>query len=209
MISMNDDDLGFDWKSIRGFGEHDFSEFSRRIVELAPPESTLCELGVYYGRSLTQLGLLAKKANKGLRVIGIDVFDYDIPALIDRAGLKGIASFICKHSLDAAEMFDDNTFFYILLDDDHGREHIAAEIKSWMPKLERDGIMGTHDARWFTVVESCHALLDNVHHNHRDYDNILWWGKQPLQSRSIYLPTVIPQLPLAQPRHPRLDCDAQ
>src|SRR5688572_26017528 len=55
-------------------GWYDWEWYYEQAVADAPPGSTLVEVGVFLGRSLTHLAWLAKAADKGLRVVGVDSF---------------------------------------------------------------------------------------------------------------------------------------
>ncbi len=185
----------FDWRTIEGFGEHDFEKFYEQIVSAAPANSVLVEIGCYYGRSLVHLGQLARREDKGLHIVGIDIHGRDVRANLEKAGLTDIVMFMQGSSLEVVKSFKDKSCFFIFLDDSHEREHVAAEIDAWIPKLADNGILAGHDYRWHLVCEPVNAKLDGVKHC-PDYDNVWWAYKQvPRDNSDIYKPTTIPQTP--------------
>lgn len=153
--------------SIQGW--FDFQGIYDDIVERAPAGSILVEIGVWRGASLTHLGMRAKDANKDLKVHGIDrwVHDewdgYQAIRCVDRArgitsSIKdqclenlrncGVDDFVILHESDsiaAADLFQDNSVFFVFMDDTHSSEHIQKEIAAWLPKMSPDSCMAGHD----------------------------------------------------------------
>lgn len=59
--------------AIPGFGPgRDIFAFYEHLIELAPPGATIAEVGCFHGRSLAYLALAARRADKGIKVIGSD-----------------------------------------------------------------------------------------------------------------------------------------
>lgn len=48
---------------------------------------------------------------------------------------------ICDLSLEAAKMFPDEYFDWIYLDAAHDKESVSNDLKAWLPKLKKGGIM--------------------------------------------------------------------
>lgn len=153
--------------SIQGW--FDFADIYQSIVDKAPAGSTLIEIGVWKGASLCGLGLMAKQADKYLRVFGIDRFvhdEWDGYAAIhncDKAKgerlsileqcernlaaceLSNFVQLIQCDAIEAANLFADKSVFFVFMDDHHTSEHIAREIEAWKPKMTSPGWMGGHD----------------------------------------------------------------
>lgn len=59
--------------AIPGFGPgRDIFAFYELLIELAPAGVTIAEVGCFHGRSLAYLALAARRADKGLKVVGSD-----------------------------------------------------------------------------------------------------------------------------------------
>lgn len=193
-----------DWHTIPSFGPYDFEGFYERLVNEAPAQATLVEVGCYYGRSLVHLGVLAQRADKGLQIHGVDWGEgmgggtSTRAALIEnicRAGLTDTVRLTFEPSPDAARRFAEDSCWLVFLDAAHTHEAVAADIRAWMPKVAPDGWLAGHDFRWHTVVEPVHALLRGVMHDPA-FDNCWKAPRQKVRTGpgvNIYKPTMIPQ----------------
>ena len=64
--------------------------------------------------------------------------------------LKGYSNrveWVIKDSVEASKGFEDNTFDFIYIDGDHRYEGISADLRSWYPKMKKQGIFCGHDLR--------------------------------------------------------------
>lgn len=162
----------YDYRKIRGFGEHDFANFYEKLVDKAPRGATIVEVGCFHGRSLVQLGLYAKAQDKGLRIVGVEhgvgQGDGCVPIItrhLIEAGLQESVELLQLSSVEGATMFDDSSVWCVFLDDGHLHEEVEASIRAWMPKVDHDGILAGHDAKWHTVAQPVRALLSGVGHD--------------------------------------------
>lgn len=141
-------------KSVPGW--FDFAPLYDRIVSEAPPRSTLVEVGVYHGLSLRHLGLRAREADKGLRVIGVDwgrgqpdlggkrTADAAIETLID-AGLADEVALIIAPSWKAPALFASKSVWFAFIDAGHEHGDVCADIETWWPRIQSGGILAGHD----------------------------------------------------------------
>lgn len=176
-VETNREEVGavnypFDYNKIEGFGVHSFANFYERVVEECPLGSTLVEIGCYHGRSLVQLAMCAKAANKGIKVLGFDHCKGQSEGLkervldnIQKTDVGDMCSFFALSSLDAAEQVANSSCWMVFLDGDHGHEAVAADIDAWMPRVTKDGILAGHDAVWYSVWEPLKAKLPSVIHD--------------------------------------------
>jgi hypothetical protein len=72
---------------------------------------------------------------------------------------------IKEWSLDAVEMFADESLDFIFIDGNHAFRHVVDDIDSWYPKLRANGIIASHDFyrnryKKFGVREAVPAYLD-------------------------------------------------
>lgn len=53
--------------------------------------------------------------------------------------------FIHMSSVEAAKKFEDNTFDFVYIDDDHSQKGASNSLSSWYPKIKVGGVIGGHD----------------------------------------------------------------
>jgi len=147
----------------------DYMDFWRAAVDSAPYGSILVEVGVFCGRSLIQLARMAKEANKGLRVVGVDTFrgseeHRELLATMP----KGTLIRDCWFHLEAAGVLDDVTLMVtssekaaklvfqpwaVFLDAAHDYESVKADLWNWGSLVHPKGHMGGHDYHTFPDVK--------------------------------------------------------
>jgi cephalosporin hydroxylase len=144
-------------------GWFSFSELYNRVVDEAPPGSWLVEVGVYHGLSLRHLAHAAKAADKNLTVVGIDWFrgspehrDH-VDALPGRnlagaaletlltAGVADDCALIAAPAARAAKFIPDGACYMVFIDGDHSFEGCMSDIRTFLPKVMRGGIIAGHD----------------------------------------------------------------
>lgn len=154
-------------------GWYDYADFWRRAVDTAPPRAVLVEVGVFCGRSLIDLAKMARAADKGLRVVGVDsfrgspehheLFGAQIPReflvrdcmlALERHGVRDDVSVIVSDSARAAALFPSWGVWAVFLDADHSEESVAADIAAWRPKIKARGWLGGHDYHTFPGVKA-------------------------------------------------------
>lgn len=152
--------FGFAWDSVSGFGPHmEFWSFYQQIVAAAPPNSTIVEVGCYHGRSLICLGLLAREANKGLDIVGVDNNDMGANGCLHenlRASKLGIR-LITKGSVEAAKEFANGSCWLVFIDAAHLHDAVEADVRAWMPKVSH--WLAGHDFFMYTVHQPIAALF--------------------------------------------------
>lgn len=190
----------FNWKDIPSFGEH-FAGLYELMVDNAPPGSTLVEIGCYQGRSLIHLGIEAKKANKGLKVIGVDWavdmsqgMDLLIRNNISKAGLSDTVDLIVEDSRTAHGRFAEGSLWFVFLDGRHTpHEAVAEDVTQWMPKVSENGFLAGHDYKWYTVCEAVNARVPVVLYE-KEWEDCWFCPKQELNIYAdIMKPTTIPK----------------
>lgn len=157
----------------------DYEPLYDRMVETAPPVSTIVEVGVFLGKSLIYLAKKARESGKRLRIIGVDTFQgspefegrvffndepwsktpFGVLALQCLTALKvhGVldeVTLIVSDSLRAAELFADESVHAVFIDADHSEPAVIADIDAWSPKVAPGGILGGHDIWTFPDVKA-------------------------------------------------------
>lgn len=164
-------------------GFFDYSELYNRVVEESPFCSWLVELGVYHGLSLRHLAHAAKAADKNLTVVGVDwgrgspeapqtepihpeqvatlaggnLASYMLNTLIT-AGVADDVSLILAPSVKAAKFVPDGSCYMVFIDACHDYESVVADIKAWLPKVAKGGVLCGHD--WFDFPGVRNAVCD-------------------------------------------------
>lgn len=155
--------FGFSWDSCIGFGPHmDFWSFYEKLVAVAPPGSTIVEIGCYHGRSLICLGLFAREADKGLQIIGVDKNDMGANDFckdnLRKSGLRSV-QFLEMASEQAASIAKDESCFAVFIDGGHLHDIVNTDIHAWMPKVQPGGWLTGHDYAMYTVQQPVSALF--------------------------------------------------
>lgn len=197
-----------DHENIPSFGNlSDISGLYELVVQHAPDNSTLLEIGCFHGRSLVHLGLTCKAANRGLKVFGVDWgrdmsgngADTALRNNVTRFGLDDTVRLIFEDSNTAHRHFQDGSLYFVFVDGAHDpHEAVAADVKNWMPKVQIGGYLAGHDYRWWTVCEPVSALIPVVLHDTLWDDCWLAEKQDLIQDGDIHKPTTIPKDP-AQP----------
>lgn len=196
---MTDEETTTTYPEVPGwFG---FAAYSDMVVQLAPPGSTLVELGVFCGKSLVYLGQKAKVANKGLKVVGVDTFRgspefkgrvfFDNrplrechPGSIVREAFGALSNadldyrdvqLIISDSSAAADFFRDESVYSVFIDADHSEAAVRCDIEAWAPKIVPGGWMGGDDIHIFPGVM---AAVSDLLPQARIEAERCWWETQ-------------------------------
>jgi hypothetical protein len=138
------------------FSPLDVAEY-RRLANEVPDGGTICELGVWKGRSLCSIAGIIKR--KRLKVIAVDTFqgsvDFEPEKLIARnLDLEGIfRANMQKFGIDpaihrmtgdeASQLMEDRSIDLLFIDANHGYAAVKNDLERWEPKVR--GVIGGHD----------------------------------------------------------------
>ena len=151
----------------------------------AQKHTNICEVGSWKGKSSHAILSGLKKANKGGRLTCCDTWKGSIDPRDDTNWMakqedvysvfkNNLAEFdnltmVRKESTEAAKDFEDGFFDMIFIDAGHDFDSVVADIKSWLPKLKKGGVIAGHDFErsfWMTVIEAVHQELGVPHEVH-------------------------------------------
>ena len=65
-------------------------------------------------------------------------------------------------SINAAELYDDESLDFVFIDAAHDYENVKKDILAWYPKVKKGGLLCGHDYPSLQVQEAVHEVLDNV-----------------------------------------------
>lgn len=191
---MNTAEAQFTWQNI--YGWFDFADLYEEAVAKAPSGGVLVEVGTWLGRSLCYLGQLARRADKGLSVVGVDnctgsrgepglvrqvenrggTLAGELHQNIIKCGLQDVVSVLIADSVTAAKLFQRNTLSFCFIDGDHEVESVCRDLYAWSPKVGHGCILAGHDYEKPSVRAAVHQVL--VHPKPRPCSRNSWrWDK--------------------------------
>lgn len=168
------------WKEIDGW----FTENDARNYQLIVGQYTggnFAEVGTWKGRSFASvLPTLLTYAYKNIYVIDtwkstnesqydevktVDVFD-QFTNNMRRLGFTSLYTPVVLDSVSASKTFDDEFFDVVFIDADHSYDAVNRDIKHWLPKVKKGGILCGHDINHYEVRN---AVVDNFGENNWAY----------------------------------------
>lgn len=91
--------------------------------------------GTSYGDDHTEMGAMTQAA--------WDIVFLEAISMV--RATKGRFSIWCMESLQAAKSFANDSLDFAFLDANHTYEAVLADIKAWLPKVKRGGLISGHD----------------------------------------------------------------
>ena len=163
-----------------------FGELYTKVVNEAPDGSRFCEVGCWLGRSAAYMGVEIINSEKDLHLICVDhwkgsVEHTDVPEDLFLQFKKNIAPVkqcvmpMKAKSTDAAAKFDDGYFYFVFIDAGHEYEDVIADIKAWLPKVKKGGILAGDDYNMIGVQKAVMELLPDAHLGNTPNQWPYWW----------------------------------
>lgn len=174
-----------------GFGEHSFCWNWHLLVEAMKPAFSFLEIGVYKGRTLGVIQILANQMNKKASIIGItpltnqgdkystypnENYSNSLLNNLTRMGINDIDSIniIKGFSNDKASIEEasaSSQFDIIFIDGCHDYEVVCQDIKNYVPMLKSGGYLVMDDAslllekpfgQFLGHKDVCQAIKDTI-----------------------------------------------
>ncbi len=161
------------WKHIDGY--FDFDDVYQLIVKSCAAADWIVEVGGYLGKSTCYLGGLIHASGRQMGVLCVDpwpanwVVDGKLIAVdpfeLWKANVRqsGWESFIfpLRTTSVIASTIIRNDLAAVYIDGDHSYEAVRDDIKAWLPKVRKGGILAGHDygAGWPGVQKAVHEIL--------------------------------------------------
>jgi predicted O-methyltransferase YrrM len=161
------------------FGWFDFEDVYQYAVRSFPSGSKFVEVGVYKGKATAFLGVEIINSGKDISLTAIDIFDPMPTEMLQgvsysfdefMVNMKPITdaekfdfSVIKGECIKTAKQFKKQSIDFIFIDANHDYEFILKDIKSWLPKLKKGGIIGGHDFtdNWPGVKKAVKEMFGN------------------------------------------------
>jgi predicted O-methyltransferase YrrM len=172
-------------KTNNWFNYQDFYENMASIKKY----KTYVELGVWKGHSVSYLA--SKLKGRNVKIYAVDIFeDWDKnKKVLDEVkyvtelynenlineGVRNMITDIRSISWEAADNFKESEVDFVFIDADHTYNSVIKDIKAWLPKIKKGGIISGHD--YFTspgVKSAVDELLGNVE---SDRKQNIWYKK--------------------------------
>lgn len=160
--------IGEDWFS--------YPNLYKSIVEESPEESHFVEVGSWKGRSASFMAVEIINSNKKIKFDCVDTWegsvehqDYDIiteKKLFDvfRSNIEPVKDAINPirmSSLEAVDLYEDNSLDFVFIDASHEYEDVRKDILAWLPKVKIGGILAGHDYETFSgVTRAVNEIFD-------------------------------------------------
>jgi hypothetical protein len=162
-----------------------FPDLYKQIANHYPEGSHFVEIGVWKGKSAAYMAVELFNSNKKIKFDCIDTWDgseehvdpnsgFFEPNLVDDkdwlykhflenvSPVKERINPIRKPSLEAANLYEDNSLDFIFIDASHDYENVLKDIQAWYPKTKPEiGIISGHDYSWGPEVKKAvHDFFD-------------------------------------------------
>ena len=150
------------YKNINGF--FNFENIYRAMVkEFGSKDSHFVEIGAWKGKSTCFMATEIKNSQKSIAFDTIDTwegsnsdeglqkqaseFDIHDEFLISmkNAGIEEFVNDIVMDSVQASELYKDESLDFVFIDGDHTYDAVIGDIKAWYPKVKNGGIIAGHD----------------------------------------------------------------
>lgn len=146
-------------------GHFNYENVYKDMIAFAPQYSAekFVEIGAWKGKSICYAGVEIINSGKNIRLDSVDTWEgspsepvlmndesvinktlYD--EFIKNIGpVKHIVTPIKLSSVLAANVYQDNSVFFVFIDGSHLYESIKEDILAWLPKVKSGGFIGGHD----------------------------------------------------------------
>ena len=183
--------IGEDWFT--------YPNLYKKMVTNATENSHFVEVGVWKGRSASFMGVEIINSNKDIKFDCIDTWEgsvehkeFDIVVNKELYNLfieniepvKNVINPIKLSSLDAVNLYDDESLDFVFIDASHEYEDVKNDILAWLPKVKVGGILAGHDYGWCVDVRrAVHEVLGEGADSYTDQYGIAYktyndpWGE--------------------------------
>jgi hypothetical protein len=157
-------------------GWFSFPDLYSHVVKTFPDGSHFVEVGVWKGTSSAFMGVEIVNSGKNIRFDCIDPFipvgdeipEYKITHedlknefINNMKPLEGRYTLYPLGSPEVTKKYKEKSLDFVFIDGSHKYEDVVKDIKAWMPKLKKGGILSGHDysSAWPEVVKAVNDVL--------------------------------------------------
>jgi predicted O-methyltransferase YrrM len=133
--------------------------FYKDMINRFPTDSSFVEIGLFKGKSFAYLLREMLNAGKRFNLTGVDYFmDVGEGALekfnINLQPYNGMYNLIIGFSIEVAKGFKNKSLDFVFIDASHDYESVRDDIKAWLPKIKKGGVLSGHDYLEFPGVRT-------------------------------------------------------
>lgn len=158
-----------------------FKQLYQDVAKNLKDGQLLVEVGSWFGRSAAFMGVEIANSGKKVEFVCIDPWENGGPDLVGtKFEVKGKDELykqflintgpVCNYikplrrtSLEAVELFEDESIDFLMLDGDHNYPVVKDEIIAYLPKMKVGGIISGDDFLWPGVTQSVHETIGLNH----------------------------------------------
>lgn len=176
-----------------------FSRLYSLAVNNASDNSIFVEVGSWKGKSSVYMGVEIINSKKNIKFNCVDTWlgsDEHLnknsacyePLLQTPDGLyneflrnvsplMSVINIIRKPSIEAVNIFKENSLNFVFIDAAHDYDNVCADIKAWLPKVTPNGVLAGHDYSYAPIKN---ALKDILHNDYKfSLEEDIWLYKKP------------------------------
>jgi predicted O-methyltransferase YrrM len=164
------------YKDIQGWSDH-LVPFYEHMVRTSQSGATFIEVGAWRGRSTSYMAVEILNSGKNIFFYTVDTWkgsEEHAIQFFSEVTTDGLYNDFLKNiepvrhlvapirmaSVEAASLFEDESFDLVVLDGDHSYEGLSADIQAWWPKVKPGGIMAGDDYNKEYWPSVCNAIFD-------------------------------------------------
>lgn len=144
-------------------GWFNFQPLYQETINNATHEQHFVEVGAWKGKSTSYMAVEIVNQNKNITFDVIDTWEgsqdetvhMENPDVVDNtlfetfcnnlSPVQEYINVIRSDSVEAANMYEDESVDFVLLDGGHSYEQVKADITAWLPKVKKGGVLAGDD----------------------------------------------------------------
>ena len=161
------------------------------MVSKFPDNSHFVEVGAWKGASTVAMAVEIVNSGKKIRFDVVDTWQGSDEHKTDKTvqenrlfeeflmnitPVRAYINPIRMTSIEAAELYQDNSLDFVCIDANHLYEEVKKDILAWLPKIKSGGMFAGDDFHhtWPGVVQAVNELLPNFENS-----STAWWWTKP------------------------------
>jgi predicted O-methyltransferase YrrM len=154
------------------------TQLYKKIIDQTPGPAHFVEVGAWKGKSASFMAVEIANGSKKIKFDCVDTWEgtvedgHDVDEYVKNGTLyehflsnmkpvEGYYSAIRSSSVDAADLYKDNSLDFVFIDAAHDYENVKKDIAAWIQKVKIGGILGGHDIFHPPVANAVSESLTN------------------------------------------------
>lgn len=172
------------WDTIHGW--FDYQRLYDEALDRVRGPAVFVEVGCWLGRSTAYMAEEIKRRLLDVDFYAVDTWrgkltddggkiDQDgddmLPTFLRNMSRAGVIDYVRPlqmDSVEAAARFEDRSLDFVFIDGDHEHASVCADIRAWLPKVKRGGVIAGHDIDRESV---CRAVSDTLRGRARKWEH--------------------------------------